>query len=143
MLTRETGGMRRSDRSRCSRSCEAEPTATRDRSVKVVLAGELDVAAAHVVRAELDPHVAAAPARLVIDLRCVEFMDCSVVATLVEVARRVHATGGVVALRHPRRAVRKLLEVCNVAAVPGLSVECPADRPPRACPGRTEETGCG
>lgn len=132
MLSCDTCGMGRFDRSLCSSPPVRMSTTARSGSVEVVLAGELDVATAPVVRGVLDPHVAAAPARLVIDLRCVEFMDCSGLTPLMEAARSVHAAGGVVALRHPGRSVRRLLEVCNVREVPGLSVEGPADRPPRA-----------
>lgn len=142
MLSCDTDAMGCFDPSLCWRRRVRMPTTARDGSVEVVLAGELDLATAPVVHAALDPHVAAAPVRLVIDLRLVEFMDCSGLKPLIAAARDVHATGGVVALRHPGRTVRRLLEVCNVAEVPGLVVEGPADRPPRAR-SRRSQTGCG
>lgn len=142
MLRCHTDGMGRSNRPVGSGPHVVVSTTVRDGSVEVVLAGELDLATAPAVRAGLDPHVAVARARLVIDLRGVGFMDCRGLTPLVAAARRVHAAGGVVALRHPGRAVRRLLEVCNVAEVPGLSVEGPEDRLPRASPRRSVWTGC-
>jgi anti-sigma B factor antagonist len=95
----------------------------REGSLEVVLSGQLDAATAPGVRARLEAHVDAAPSRLVIDLRAVEFMDCSGLGALIAAAHRLHPAGGVVALRHPRPIVRRLLRVCNVGDEPGLSID--------------------
>jgi anti-sigma B factor antagonist len=86
-----------------SDSAETEPTV-------VVLAGELDLADAPAVSAQL--HAAAdANGRVVVDLHGVTFIDSTAIGALVGVQRALKERGGAMVLRRPSRAVARLLEL--------------------------------
>jgi len=76
----------------------------------VVLAGELDLADAPAVSAQL--HAAAdATGRVVVDLHGVTFIDSTAIGALVGVQRALKERGGTMVLRRPSRAVARLLEL--------------------------------
>lgn len=94
-----------------------------DGQVEAELAGELDLATAPLVLAAARSHVMGRQVKVVMDLHRIEFMDCAGLSALLLVARRVRSAGGQVALLQPSRSVRRLFEICNVAAMPGITID--------------------
>ena len=84
-----------------------------DRAV-VVISGELDAAAAGELAAELAAVLARQPARLIVDLRRVSFVDCAALRVIASAAAFLPA-GGLV-LRRPGPAVRRLISLTGLGA---------------------------
>lgn len=80
-------------------------------AVVVRLGGELDLYNAEQVRGALAEAAQRRPARLVVDMSQVEFMDSTALSVLVE-ARK--ATGGQFRLAGPREDTRRTLEVSGL-----------------------------
>lgn len=76
----------------------------------VVLAGELDLADAPAVSAQLQA-AADARGRVVVDMRGVTFIDSTAIGALVGVQRSLGERGGMIVLRNPSHAVVRLLEL--------------------------------
>jgi anti-anti-sigma factor len=91
----------------------------------VVLGGEIDIAAADTLRAEL-AKLTEAPRVVAIDLQAVSFIDSSGIEALCAARRDAHAVGGSVVLRSPSTTVTRVLEVT------GLDDLFPIDRSPAA-----------
>jgi anti-sigma B factor antagonist len=88
------------------------------------VAGELDVATSGLLAAAIARALAAANegrADLVIDLAQVRFIDASGVNVLIHAASSARRTDGVLVLRSPSRAVRRMLDVLRLREV--LTVE--------------------
>jgi anti-sigma B factor antagonist len=83
----------------------------------ITLAGELDLSVAPALRRALIPAPAASLPDLAIDLRRVDFMDCSVIGVLMRAARTVTAAGGCLRLLGPRPAPAKLIQLCELDGV--------------------------
>ena len=98
-------------------------TTVHDRYVEAELVGELDLATAPVLLATFQPQATARPVQVVMDLRRLEFMDGAGLSALLLITQRVSSAGGQVALRRPGRLVRRLFDICNVAGVPGITIE--------------------
>ena len=74
--------------------------------------GELDLSCLREVEAAVDAAVAQAPARLVVDLSGLRFMDSSGLAVLLGAARRVRAFE----IRDPSTPVRRLITLSGLTA---------------------------
>jgi anti-sigma B factor antagonist len=85
----------------------------RDGSVVVELAGELDLYNAEELRSALHDAAARKPARLVIDLSGVEFIDSTALGVLVEIRRRLENRRAFL-LASAGRDVRRTLEVSGL-----------------------------
>jgi anti-sigma B factor antagonist len=86
---------------------------TRDGAVVVHLAGELDLYNAPQVRTALEDVAGSNPARLVVDLADVEFVDSTVLGILIEARRRLDDRRTFL-LAAPGREVRRALEVSGL-----------------------------
>jgi anti-sigma B factor antagonist len=83
----------------------------------ITLAGELDLSQAPALHRALIPAPAASLPDLAIDLRRVEFMDCSVIGALMRANRTTTAAGGCLHLIGPRPATAKLIRLCELDGV--------------------------
>ena len=79
----------------------------------IVLAGEIDIAAADAVRAELARCTSAARP-VTVDLRDVSFIDSSGIEVLCAARRDAERVGGSVVLRSPSDVVVRVLEVTGL-----------------------------
>lgn len=79
----------------------------------VTVAGEVDLAREHALRASIEQALSAAPHELVFDLAGVEFIDSSGIAQMLVAARRVAA----VTVRNPSRIAQRVLEVSGLTAM--------------------------
>lgn len=86
---------------------------TRDGGIVVHLAGELDLYNAPQVRTALEEAAGSNPARLVVDLAEVEFVDSTVLGVFIETRRRLE-NGGAFLLAAPGHDVRRALEVSGL-----------------------------
>lgn len=83
-------------------------------SVRVAMSGELDLATEAQLAHALTRVVAQAPARVVVDLSGLEFMDARGVAVLLHARERAHAIGSRIELVTGHGEPRRLLELCGV-----------------------------
>ena len=83
----------------------------------ITLAGELDLSVAPALRRALIQAPAASLPDLAIDLRQVEFMDCSIIGVLMQAHGTVTAAGGCVRLIGPQPEPAKLLDLCGPGGV--------------------------
>lgn len=105
----------------------AEPGGT----IRLILAGELDLAANPHFRATLD--AAQADADLVtLDLSALTLIDCAGLGTIYAAAARARNEGAMVVLLEPCGHVRRLLDL--VGGPPGVCVLDRSDLPERATP---------
>lgn len=83
------------------------------------LAGELDLATAGIFTSVLDAALDRRPARIVLDLGRLTFIDAGGVRAIV--GARAHATlwGGTLSLTRSRPAVRRVLDLCRVGDLHG------------------------
>jgi anti-sigma B factor antagonist len=81
----------------------------------VALRGELDLADAAVVAAELTAVAAREPGIIVIDLAGLEFIDSSGVAALARGRRQARQAGGDLILAAPQRRVIRVLAIIRLA----------------------------
>jgi len=91
-------------------------TSRAGQEVHVALRGELDLATARVLHACLAPIVQEqpAPARVVLDVSALSFVDASGISALLTAQRGLAARGGQVVLRKPSRLVRRVLKVLDL-----------------------------
>lgn len=78
--------------------------------VALVVRGELDLASAQKLEQTLREIEETRPGRVLIDLRELEFMDCTGLALMVRAQQRAHARGHQLALRRGPRQVQRLFE---------------------------------
>jgi len=84
----------------------------------LVLAGELDVAAAQDLRERLDQRIASAPAAtIVVDLEDVTFLDSVILGVLVGAVHRARDVGGDLELVGVRPSVRRVFSITGVDGV--------------------------
>jgi anti-sigma B factor antagonist len=98
-----------------SAQAASSTVAREDEAIVLVLDGELDTANAAHVRDELHGLLDDAPARLVIDLREVTFVDSTGIGVLVGAARRARTTETSLSLRGPTRATLRVLELTGLS----------------------------
>jgi anti-sigma B factor antagonist len=79
----------------------------------VRVGGDLDIASVPGVESQLEPILAAGPARLAFDLSSVSFMDSSGIAMLLRVAARVTN----IEIREPSSSVQLILSATGLADV--------------------------
>lgn len=77
-------------------------------------AGELDRAAAPLMRSELAAVVESRPPLVVVDLHEVTFVDAAGLGVLLRAARSLAAQGSRLVLASPQRTVRRVLEMTDV-----------------------------
>jgi anti-anti-sigma factor len=76
---------------------------------EMLLVGEMDVAAAPVVRERLRDAIEQGPGNVIIDMRSVAFLDSSVLGVLVAARKRAFLNGVQIILRSPSESVRQVL----------------------------------
>ena len=90
-------------------------TQKRDRLLVVRLFGEIDHHSAAGLRAELDELLLKErPARLVLELSHVEFMDSAGLGLLMGRYRLMRELGGVMAIENPNRRIMKILTLAGM-----------------------------
>ena len=92
----------------------------------VVLHGELDLVTVEALRCLLDESIVDAPARLVIDLRDVPFVDVLSLSTILAATDSVRDRGGVAFVRGATAAVRRICALLNADDV--LATDIPLQR---------------
>lgn len=93
----------------------------------LVLHGELDIVTVAEVRDLLDEAGAAGPARLVIDLRDVPFVDVLCLSAILATVDRLRDTGGEAAVIGARAPVRRMCAL--LGADDALVLQIPEQRP--------------
>jgi anti-anti-sigma factor len=86
-------------------------------SAVVVPTGELDIATAPALDRELEQAFASHTARVVLDLRELEFIDSSGLRTLLIARRRADAAGAQFSLVAGDRALERTLEIAGVREI--------------------------
>jgi anti-anti-sigma factor len=84
------------------------------------LSGDLDMAAAGVLTAELTRAVSEPVPEVVVDLTEVGFLDSTGIRVLLEGRERALERGAVVTVRNPQPVVLNVLRITNVAELFGL-----------------------
>jgi anti-sigma B factor antagonist len=78
--------------------------------------GEIDLASAPKLEAVLDEAIAAQPARVMVELESVSFLDSTGLRVLVEAQRRLQQGGGTFVIDGMSETVRRVLEVSGLLA---------------------------
>jgi anti-sigma B factor antagonist len=86
-----------------------------DDDVVLFLAGELDTAAAAGVRDRIHALLDDEPARLIVDMRGVTFVDSTGIGVLVGAARRARTIETLLSLRSPTRATLRVLDLTGLS----------------------------
>ncbi len=81
---------------------------------RLVLLGEFDIAGAEAYREEIERIEAADPARILIDMSSLEFMDSTGLRMLIETDIRSREDSGRVRYTRPKGEVARLLELTRV-----------------------------
>jgi anti-sigma B factor antagonist len=81
---------------------------------RVLVAGDLDLAAGDALEALVSPLIAA-DQQVEIDLRAVEFIDSSGLGALIELSQLAEGTGATLVLRAPSHAVVAVLDLTQTA----------------------------
>ena len=82
-----------------------------DDSVRLVLTGELDIATAPLLDTALEQAEVGGPAKILLDLAAVRFIDSSGLRTLIRAADRAAADGGRIAITGAGPQARRLFEL--------------------------------
>lgn len=90
----------------------------------LVLAGELDLATAHILESALDRHCGEhdVAGDLTLDLSGLDFMDSTGIKLIIAAARRLEGRGCLI-LRSPASAIQRVLELVQIDRVPGVKVQ--------------------
>ncbi|HEY3829822.1 MAG TPA: STAS domain-containing protein [Solirubrobacteraceae bacterium] len=88
-----------------------------DGATSIALAGELDLAGAHQLEASLDEVERECPARLVIDLRRLAFIDSTGLRLLLQADARARERGCELVLRPGEASVQRVFEVTGALDV--------------------------
>ncbi len=83
--------------------------------VVLVLEGEVDLGSAPKIEHELRKIQEARPERIVIDLRRLDFMDCTGLALMIRAQRTAQASGHRLALRRGPAQVQRLFQLTGLA----------------------------
>ncbi len=89
-------------------------TSDDEAGVVVSIVGEIDMHSSPQLRAALLEALERKPARVIVDLKGVEYMDSSGVGTVVEAKRRAEQAGGRLVLAGLRPRVRSLFEITQL-----------------------------
>jgi anti-sigma B factor antagonist len=89
---------------------------------EVALAGDLDLETAPALATGLRTLTDDRIHEIVIDLRSVDFLDSSGITEIVRAAQIVSPHGGHVELCNAAESIRRVLDICGLAAVPGVRV---------------------
>jgi anti-sigma B factor antagonist len=92
-------------------------SAVQDGTVSIALAGELDLAGARQLEIRLDEVERANPARLVIDLERLAFIDSTGLRLLLQAAARARERGCELLLRRGEPSVQRVFEVTGALDV--------------------------
>ena len=92
---------------------ETEREELADGSLRLYAHGELDLATASAFEEALRDCARRHPARVVVDLADVPFIDASGLRVLIEARRRQHEADGELLIARPSRQVARLLEVAG------------------------------
>jgi anti-sigma B factor antagonist len=84
------------------------------------LSGDLDIYTHAMLRDALKPKL---HGTLVVDIAGVDFIDESGLSVLVSAMKRLHEHGGLLVLRNPSGQVLKVLDMTELAGVPGLTIQ--------------------
>ncbi|MBQ0851683.1 STAS domain-containing protein [Streptomyces sp. BH-SS-21] len=104
--------------------------------VVVEVLGEIDMATAGALGEHLDALTSAGVPQVVVDLRKVEFFDCSGLRVLCRAERRARELGGTLRLVSDRPRIHRLLRACDLLGrFPPLAELPPAPPAPPASPG--------
>jgi len=97
----------------------------------VTLAGDIDLASAPELRSRLADATQDTPARVVLELSELDFIDSTGLGVLVGTLRRVRATGGDIRIAGARAGIERVFSVTGLDRVFGLfeSVEAAAVAP--------------
>ena len=85
-----------------------------DGSVRIALAGELDISSAPRVEAELDRVQAGYPSLVLLDLRDLRFMDSTGLRTVVGADKRARERGGRLAIVRGPESVQRIFSVTRL-----------------------------
>jgi anti-sigma B factor antagonist len=85
-----------------------------DGALLMVLRGEIDLRSAPALRAHLLEALDDRPARVILDLSAVEYVDSSGVGTMVDFKRRIDKLGAVVLLVGLQERVRSVFEITRL-----------------------------
>jgi anti-sigma B factor antagonist len=108
-------------------------------TVKLIPAGELDVAAVGQLQSELDDLIEAGFVQIVIDLRRVEFIDSTGVLALLSAHERAEREHWQLAIVPGRRAVHRLFEITGaIDQVPFAPATTDSGSPASQLPHRLE-----
>lgn len=94
-----------------------ETTAQDEWRAAIALRGDLDIANAEYLRAELDEHLAAGRRVIRVDVGAVEFMDSTALGELVLATRRCKAEHGSLILSNVPTRLRRLIELAGLEHV--------------------------
>jgi anti-sigma B factor antagonist len=111
----------------------AQPATSIERhadALTVALHGEIDVLNVDQVRQALTEAVAASPARIVVDLGDLSFIDSTGLGALVFGFQRARDLGIALSLAHPTRAVRQVLVISGLLEVVHLTEATEPAEPP-------------
>ncbi len=87
----------------------------RDRGLTIALSGEIDHHSARELMTQLDDAIAERlPARLVLDLSGVTFMDSSGIAVLLRALRQMERSGGALRAANSPAQARRVLDAAGV-----------------------------
>lgn len=88
---------------------------SRDNALTIALSGEIDHHSAREMMAQLDQAIAErTPARLVLDLSAVAFMDSSGIAVLLRALRQMQQIGGSLRVTNIPAQARRVLDAAGV-----------------------------
>jgi len=85
-----------------------------DEEVSVVLTGEVDLSTRVALADLLRGVIAAKPARVVVDLAQVSFLDSTGIHTLLTAAQAATDVGGTLVVRNPTNIVMRVITICGV-----------------------------
>jgi anti-sigma B factor antagonist len=98
-----------------------------ERETIVALVGEIDLACDERLRQVLTDVVAGHPARIVVDLTDVAFLDSTGIRQLVIAANAASEFGCRLVVRHPTATIERTLEICGLRDL--LHDDSPGTRP--------------
>jgi anti-sigma B factor antagonist len=90
---------------------------THDGRAELVVAGELDLATAPMLRSELQSVIEGGADDVVIDMTDVGFVDSAGLGVLIGAVGRLRERGGHLALRHLQAAPRKVIDITGLQDV--------------------------
>jgi anti-sigma B factor antagonist len=92
----------------------------KDGHAVVAVAGELDIATAPTLRAQLVELIEAAPVEVVVDVARLTFLGSTGINLLIGAAKQLERAGGSLRVQSATPVVRRVLEVSGVAEALGL-----------------------